>query len=211
MQASMANAGVICLCSVPREGNYGIIQQSIPSSDSLPVLVCVKSLSSNHIRLAEGQSVRGFFSSDMAEDEIEQITHEIIRHGELKKYLESCRASGFPSSPHTRRVSEEILHAFPRRLREDEMAQRLGKSRSRVQKFCRQFFGMAYTRLLRRLWVYQALRLTEYTTCSNGEIALQLNYSEESNFARDFRKELKCSPSEARLRLSQQNPEKLLH
>lgn len=48
------------------------------------------------------------------------------------------------------------------------------------------------------------------TTLDNVEIAQQLNYSEESSLARDFRKELGYSPTEARKRLTVQSPGALL-
>jgi AraC-like DNA-binding protein len=63
---------------------------------------------------------------------------------------------------------------------------------------------------MRCIWIHQALRLMQKTTLDNVEIAQQLNYSEESNMARDFRKELGYSPSEARKRLTTQSPDTLL-
>ncbi len=52
--------------------------------------------------------------------------------------------------------------------------------------------------------------MMQHTNLDNTEIALQLNYSEESNLARDFRSELGYSPTEARRRLIQHTPEELL-
>lgn len=94
-------------------------------------------------------------------------------------------------------------------LGEDDIARPLGISRSWLQKLCRRIYHRTFKQLLRRIWVYHALRLMQHTNLDNGEIALQLNYSEASNLARDFRKELGCSPTAARLRLATQRPEKL--
>ncbi len=129
----------------------------------------------------------------------------------LKEFLASSHAGSFAVSPHMRKMIDEIIHAFPHRLHESEMARRLGISRSWIQKLCRQAFGLTFTRLIRRIWVHQALRLMQHTNLDNVEIAEQLNYSEESSLARDFRKELGYSPTEARKRLAEQSPEALLH
>jgi AraC-like DNA-binding protein len=95
-------------------------------------------------------------------------------------------------------------------ITEPEMAKRLGISQRWLQKTCRQAFGKTFKRLMRRIWIHQALRLMEKTTLDNVEIAQQLNYSEESNMARDFRKEFGYSPTEARKRLTVQSPDELL-
>jgi len=52
--------------------------------------------------------------------------------------------------------------------------------------------------------------MMQHTTLDNMEIALQLDYSEESNMAREFRKELGCCPNDARRRLIEQSPEEIL-
>ena len=107
-------------------------------------------------------------------------------------------------------MSDIIIHAFPHRLQENDMARQLGVSRSWLHKLCQRAFGITYTQLLRRIWIYQALNMMRDSNLDNTEIALRLNYSEESSMARDFRKELGCSPSEARLRLTTQSPEEIL-
>lgn len=90
------------------------------------------------------------------------------------------------------------------------MAAQLGISVRTLQKHCRDAFGKTYTRLLRRIWIYQALRLMQQTKFDNTEIALHLNYTEETNLARDFHKELGYNPSEARRLLLRYSPEELL-
>lgn len=52
--------------------------------------------------------------------------------------------------------------------------------------------------------------MMQYSSLDNQEIAMQLNYTEESSMARDFRKDLGYSPAEARLRLTHVTPEELL-
>ncbi len=146
----------------------------------------------------------------MEEAKIKDVISEAIRRGGLKEFMASCYPGSFAVSPHVRKMIDEIIHAFPHRLHESEMARRLEISRSWVQKLCRQAFGLTFTRLMRRIWVHQALRLMQHTNLDNVEIAVQLNYSEESSLARDFRKELGYNPTEARQRLAEQSPEALL-
>ena len=90
------------------------------------------------------------------------------------------------------------------------MSRQLRVSPNWLYKLCRQAFGMSYTKLLRRIWIYQALQMMRDSKLDNTEIALYLNYSEESSMARDFRKELGCSTTEARLHLTRQSPEEIL-
>ncbi|NIR69107.1 helix-turn-helix domain-containing protein [candidate division KSB1 bacterium] len=90
------------------------------------------------------------------------------------------------------------------------MAQTLGISPRWLRTVCRRAFGKSFTQLMRQIRVYQALCFMKHTTLDNWDIAMQLNYSEESNMARDFRKELGYCPSEARIRLSEITPQELL-
>jgi len=138
--------------------------------------------------------------------------HEEIRKPSptLKAYLEPCRLGEAVVSPYVRKMINEIVQAFPQPVNEGEMTARLGISRRWLQKLCGKTFGQSYIRLLRRLWVYQALHLMQQTELDNGEIALQLNYTEESSMARDFRKILGYSPGVARMHLGEKPPEELL-
>ena len=105
---------------------------------------------------------------------------------------------------------DEIIYTFPQRLTENDLANRLGISRSSLQKHWRKIFSQPYARLQRRIRVYQALRLMQHRKFDNTDIALHLNYSEESSMARDFHKELGYNPSEARRRLATHSPEQLM-
>ena len=115
--------------------------------------------------------------------------------GDLHEFLQICCPGGLATSPHVRKMIDEIAHSFPRRLQEAEMCKRLKISQRWLQKLCRQAFDQTYTCLKRRIWIHQALRMMRDTDLDSTEIAMHLNYSEESNMARDFRNELKYSPS----------------
>jgi AraC-like DNA-binding protein len=202
-----ADAVVICFCSAT-ESEADYLLSPVPHANHLPVLTCTKTLDSNFIRLAAQRGADRFLLCTMEAEKIRALVFEAIQGGGVREFLQSyCQDT---VSPHVRKMIEAIIHAFPHRLHENDIAQRLGISRSWVQKLCRQAFGFTFTRLLRWLWVYQALRLMQRTTFDNLEIALQLHYSEESSLARDFRKELGYNPTEARKRLVEQSPEALL-
>lgn len=84
-------------------------------------------------------------------------------------------------SPHVRRMITEIIQIFPNRISETEMAERLGMRQSWLQKICRKTFSISFQRLRRFIRLYKALRMMKHTNLDNTEIALQLNYSDESN------------------------------
>ncbi|MDZ7288802.1 MAG: AraC family transcriptional regulator [candidate division KSB1 bacterium] len=203
-----ADVAVVCFCSA--RGNMEELLRLAAITGPLPTLTCSKTVNLDFVRLAIQKGVDRFLSCNMEAQKIKDIVFEAIRRGGLKEYLQSYYPGGHVTSPHVNKMINEIVHVFPHRLKESEMAQRLRISRSWLQKLCRRVFGNSYTRLTRHLWVYQALRMMQHTTLDNGEIALQLNYSEESNMARDFRKALGYSPTEARMLLAKQNPEELL-
>jgi len=203
------DAVVICLCSAP-EPEADDSLPMISSANHLPVLTCTKTLAPDFIRRAVQCGTDRFLLCGMETEKIRSLILEAIQGGGLREFLQSGCQGHAAVSPHLRKMLDEIIHAFPYRLHESEMSGRLGISGSWIQKLCRQILGVTFVRLMRRLWIYQALRLMQRTTLDNVEIALQLNYSEESSLARDFRKELDYNPSEARQRLAEQSPEALL-
>jgi len=204
-----ADAVVICLCSAPEQEADDLLPM-ISFANHLSVLTCTKTLDPDFIRWAVQRGADRFLLCAMETEKIRSLILEAIQGGGLREFLQSGCQGHTTVSPHVRKMIDEIIHTFLHRLHESEMAQRLGIGRSWVQKLCRQAFGMTFTHLMRRLWIYQALRLMQRTTLDNVEIALQLHYSEESSLARDFRKELGYNPTEARKRLIEQSPEALL-
>lgn len=201
-----ADAAVVCFCSVTEQEVDNLLPL-LSHAAHWPLLTCTKKFDLNFIRLAVQHGADRFLFCTMEAEKIREIIAETIRRGGLMEFIRSSQRS---TSPHVRKMIDEVIRAFPHRLHENEMAERLGISRSWLQKLCRQVFGVTFVRLMRRLWIYQALRLMQRTTLDNAEIALQLNYSEESSLARDFRKELGYNPTEARQRLVEQSPEALL-
>ena len=204
-----ADAVVVCFCSAQDQDIDELLKLDALAG-TIPVIACSRNLSLDFVSSAARQGVKRFLLCTMGKEKIHEIIHHAIRGGELKEFLEQSFSDSLTSSLHVRRMIDKITHAFPSRLDERDMARKLGISQSWLQKLCRQAFGKSYTRLMRRIWIHQALHLMRHTTLDNGEIALQLNYSEESNMARDFRKELGCNPTEARKLLSRRIPEEIL-
>lgn len=203
-----ADAAVVCFCSTHERDAERILQLEALTGP-VPVLTCSRTLDPEFVAFAAKHGADRFLCCSMKKHKIPEVIFETMRRNHLQEFLQSC-CPGSVNMPRIRKMIHEIVHTFPHRLNEEQMAVRLKISRSWLKKLCRQAFGKPFTRVMRRIWIYQALRMMRYTDLDNTEIALQLNYSEESNMARDFRKELSCSPSEARRRLLEHSPAALL-
>jgi transcriptional regulator GlxA family with amidase domain len=178
----------------------------------VPVLACTKTHNPNFVCLAAQQGVDHFLHCDMEVDKIRQLILAAIRGSGLQSFLEFCCPGSLASSPYVKKMVNEIVHSFPHRLTTSELSERLGISTRRLQMICQEAFGKSFTRLMRRIWVFHALNLMKSTSLDNTEIALELDYSDVSDLARIFRKELGYNPTEARKRLSRtkKSPKELL-
>jgi AraC-like DNA-binding protein len=204
-----ADAAVICFCSA-REEDVEKVLLLEALTGPMPVLTCSKILNPEFIRKAARRGASRFITCDMAADKIRDIIHDAIGSQGLAEYLESRWPESLDTSPYIVKLIDEIVRFFPHRMKVEEYAERLGIDRGWLYKLCEEAFGVPLTALLRIIWLHQALRMMQHTTLDNMEIALQLDYSEESSMAREFRKELECNPNEARKRLAEQSPEELL-
>ena len=205
-----ADAAIVCFCSAQeRDAEEFLRLESF--TGPLPLLSCSEKLNPDFISRMTQRGFQHFLSCRMDVDTIRDIIYETIKHRGLKEFLEIRCTGSVATSPHVQKVVEEIIHAFPNRPREGEIAEKLGFSQRWLQKLCGKAFGVSFRRLMRVIWIHQALRMMQHTNLDNTEIALQLNYSEESSMARDFRKELGYSPSEARQQLTIRSPEELLN
>lgn len=204
-----AGVVVLCFCSA-EEGQVRDLVRLDALTGPVPVLACTKTHNPNFVRLAAQQGVDHFLLCDMDVDKIRQTVFTAIRTSGMRSFLEFCCPGGLTSSPYVNRMVNEIVTAFPRRLTTSELSRQLGLSPRRVQMICREAFGKPFTRLMRRIWVYHALKLMSNTSLDNTEIALQLDYSDASSLARIFRKELGCSPNDARKLLANSSPREVL-
>lgn len=203
------DAAVVCFCST-READAGELLQLDALAGPLPVLTCSKALTLEFVSAAAQQGANRFLRCEWKQERIEATILEAIQRGGVKEFLEAGYPGSLGSSPHVRKMVDEIVHAFPHRMNQDQIAERLGISLRWLQKLCREAFGITYSHLMRCIWLHQALRMMKYTSLDNIEIAMQLGYSEESSLARDFHKELGYSPTEARRRLTHHTPQQLL-
>lgn len=203
------DAAIICFCSA-REEDVEKVLRLEALAGPMPVVTCSKTLNPEFISKAARRGAARFITCDMDADKIRDIIHDAIGSQGLAEYLESRWPDSMDSSPYIRKLVDEIVSVFPHRMEVWKYAKRLGIDRGWLYKICEEAFGIPLTTLLRIIWIRQALRMMQHTTLDNLEIALQLDYSEESSMAREFRKELGHSPNEARNRLSEQSPEELL-
>ena len=203
------DAAIICLCSA-QESEIDDLVRLEALSGIKPLIACSKNLNPDFVRNAAVKGVNRFLLCTMEKQTIQDIILEAIKHGALKEFLEIYYGEKLSLSLHTRKLVDEIMKSFPHRPSDNTIAEKLDISRSWLHHICQKGFGKSLSRLLRLIWVHQALRMMKYTSLDNTEIALHLNYSEESSLARDFRKELGFSPNEARQLLAKQTPRELL-
>ena len=180
-------------------------------SGSLPLLTCSKSLRSEFIYRAAQGGITRFIACNMEPKRIRKIMDNALRDNDLRQFMESQWPESLSCSHYIRELINEIIRVFPKRLRLQEFAKKLGINRGWMYKLCQQAFGMSLKVVLRQVWIYEALRIMQESNLDNIEIALLLNYSEESSLAREFRKQLGYNPNEARKRLNHKSPEELLH
>lgn len=204
-----ADAAVICCCSAREEEVENILRLDALTGP-IPVLTCSRSLNPEFIRKGAQRGASRFLVCEMELEKIKDIIHDAIRDTGLREYLETRWPDSMDSSPYIVKLIDEIIHVFPHRMKVGEFAARLGIDRGWLYKLCKENFGIPLTTLLRSVWVHQAMRMMQHTNLDNMDIALQLDYSEESSMAREFRKELGYSPTEARAHLTKHSPEELL-
>lgn len=101
-------------------------------------------------------------------------------------------------SPRMRKVFESILASFPNVQSVCELSTSLRTHRRCLEREFRKTFGLSYVQFIRVLCMYEGWRLMEYSDLDNSEIALSLQYREETHFARDCRKVFDLNPKQLR-------------
>lgn len=204
-----AEAVVICYCAASEPAlNYFLHSGAL--TGRIPLFFCFKTPDPDFIRKAANQGVSHFLFCGTEADKIPTLVSNAADGQVLRDAIQLYWPGCYASSPYVRKLVDEIISAFPHRFEVRELAKRMGIKRRWLQKLCLRTFGMPPTSLIRCIWVHQAMRLMKHSNLDNIDIALQLNYTEESNLARDFRKLLGYSPNEARRRLTQKTPEELI-
>lgn len=128
----------------------------------------------------------------------------------VKFYLESLIINKIEYSSYSDKLIDIIIGTFPKRTNENDISKELNISARYLQKICKECFNRNFNRLLRRIRVYIALCLMDKTSFEDKEISLNLDYSEVSSMRRDFMKELRYSPDEARELLKTKIPKELM-
>ena len=200
---------VFCFCA-GGEASARVLARLVALAGPIPVVACFRTYDPSFIQLAASRGVTNFLLCDMDPRKIREFVLRTLRVSGLRGFLESHAPAGAGFSPHAAKMIDEIVRAFPKRLTVHDVSRRLGITTRRLQTVCRETFDRSFTHLLRLIWVHQALTMMRHTSLDNTEIALRLDYQEESSLARIFRKELGYGPSEARHRLVRQSPEELL-
>ena len=211
MKTYNPDAVVKCYCRA-REKDVPELLRLDALTNLTPLIACFQTGSSEFVCTAAHSGAEYFLSCSWDRIKIVKVILEAIQYGGIKKFFKICYPDSFAfsSHPHIRKIINIIADTFPRKLNENEFAEQLGISTRWLRTLCKQAFKIKFNKLMRRIWIYQALRIMQLTNFDNTEIALLLNYSEEGSMARDFNKELGYSPTEARKLLANHIPEEML-
>jgi AraC-like DNA-binding protein len=147
----------------------------------------------------------------METEKISALIINAIKQNDLIKFIERKFPACFERSFYSRKIVDIITHTFPQRINERQLSKELNISQRWLQKECKKAFGITYNNLAKIIRVYQALSLLNKTTLDNYEIALQLNYANETNMTRDFKKVLNITPYEAKKQFVDYTPEQLFY
>jgi AraC-like DNA-binding protein len=101
-------------------------------------------------------------------------------------------------SPRMRKAFELILASFPNVQSICDLSTSLRTHRRCLEREFRKTFGLSYVQFIRVLCMYESWRLMQHTGLDNSEIALRLQYREETHFARDCRKAFNLNPTQLR-------------
>jgi AraC-like DNA-binding protein len=218
LKESNSDAAVVCLNSEKSlkgedhhfENQVRELTKFESFSGFMPLLSCTKGLNENFIHQAVDKGIRRFLSSDMEIEKITFLINDAIKQNELKKFIETKFPGCFERSSFAKKIIDEIVRKFPKRIYSDEMATKLKITERWLQHQSKKAFGISYKKLFKLIRVFHALRLMEKGDMDNNEISLQLNYTEESNMARDFRIVIGIPPNEARKKLSSNSSSQLI-
>lgn len=120
------------------------------------------------------------------------------RFGGFRQLLADAEKPLISLSPRMRRVFELILGSFPNVQSICELSASIRTHRRCLEREFRKTFGLSYVQFIRVLCMYESWRLMQYTDLDNSEIALSLQYREETHFARDCRKVFGLNPTQMR-------------
>ncbi|MFO7446900.1 MAG: AraC family transcriptional regulator [Ignavibacteriaceae bacterium] len=139
------------------------------------------------------------------------MSRYIFSHDEGFRELIDIKFSGcYDRTPYAKKILDNIVAAFPNRFTENEIAAKINISVKWLQHECIKAFDMTYIQLTRFIRIYYALKLFHETNLTTKDIAAELFYSRESSLARDFRKILNISPTNARDKLKYLSPVQIL-
>lgn len=200
--------GVLCYCYANEQDLYEVVGLKNKTSH-IPVLVSTKFPNPEFIAKGARLGLEHFLLCEMPVDRIKSSIEMCIETHGMLLFVNNLVLQK-AQSPYTSKIVRAIHHALPGHPDVSELAELLDISQRWLQVLIRRIFGLTYTKLIRKITIYQALNLMKNTNLDNTEIALKLRYSEENSLYRIFNKELGISPSSARKQLIHKNPEELL-
>ncbi len=128
IQEENVDTAVVCFCSAQEKDVERLLRLDALTGP-VPVLTCSRTLNADFVQMGAKQGVDRFLQCTMEAEKIHDLIFEAIRRGGLKEYLKSCTPGSLEASPYVRKMVDEIIHAFPHRLKAEELAERLGITR----------------------------------------------------------------------------------
>jgi len=205
---SNVDIGIICCCYAA-EKELKILSEIKENVAHLPLVICSKIPNPDFISKGVKQGFDHFILCNMSHGKIRSRLKSVILEDGLRVFINS-HINPEITSPYTERIVTEFLNMLPGRVKISEIAKSLGLSTRWTQSLLKEIFGMTYSKLTRRIFIYQALQLMKSTNLDNTEIAMKLEYSDENSLFRLFSKELGYSPTKAREYIHNTNPQTLL-
>lgn len=156
-------------------------------SIELPIFSYSENIDADFVNSAARIGINRFITVDMDKEKVLSLINETVNIKNVSNFINSLIAEKDKNKKYLGDLIDIVVNSLPYRMDEDEVSSKLQISKRWLQKICMTSFNITYTKLLRKIWIYSALRLFYYTKLDNNEVYLQLNYRDYSNFLRAFK------------------------
>ena len=114
----------------------------------------------------------------------------------------------YSSSPEMKKIVNYLKEHFREKVYLPQVAERAGLSVSSQERLFKKIFGITPLMYLRKMRLNEACNLLRESTLEITEIAENCGFNDQTNMTRAFRKDLKITPNNYRLRFTHGRPSK---
>ena len=135
----------------------------------------------------------------------------IFATNNLPEFIEELCPECYSTYELAKEIVNVVSDKYPANcsITETKLAEKLNVTCRWIQKVCAASFHITFTRLKRVLRIYAALNMLLESEQDIFGIAIDLQYTDATNLARDFKIELHLSPTNAQPLLKKTKPNKL--